>query len=158
MVVSILLGSSSDVERMQGVVEALKEFGVDSELKVLSAHRSPEMVSEYVKNAEERGTKVFICGAGMAAHLAGCVAALTTLPVIGIPLSGSALQGIDSLLSTVQMPKGVPVATVAIDGAYNAGILAVQILAVSDESLAQKLLEYKSKQAETIKAVNEPLR
>jgi len=157
MSVNILLGSLSDKKKMQGALDALNEFGVSFDFKVFSAHRSPHLAVEYVESAEQRGTKVFICGAGMAAHLAGVVAGHTTLPVIGVPLSSSALQGQDSLLSTVQMPKGVPVATVAIDGSYNAGILAVQMLALQDVSLAEKLQQFKITMVETIKQVNENL-
>ena len=140
---------------MQKAVDALNEFGISSEVKILSAHRSPDLVKEYVQSAPERGAKLFICGAGMAAHLAGCVAGMTCLPVIGIPLSGSALNGTDALYSTVQMPKGIPVATVAIDGAYNAGILAVQMLSLSNTDLADRLKEYRMKMAESIKQLNQ---
>lgn len=141
--VAILMGSESDLEVMAKAHETLTKFGVPAEIRVLSAHRNPDDLDEYVKTAPGRGVKVFICGAGMAAHLGGVVAAKTTLPVIGVPLSNKALVGIDSLLSMFQMPKGVPVATVAIDGAMNAGILAVQILALSDEKLAKRLVQFK---------------
>lgn len=154
MSVSILLGSASDKEKMQGALNALTEFGISCEFKVLSAHRSPHLVVEHVETAPSRGIKVFICGAGMAAHLAGVVSGHTTLPVIGVPLSGSALNGHDALLSTVQMPKGVPVATVAIDGSYNAGILAVQMLALADETLAKKLVDFKADQVKNIEKAN----
>ena len=117
----------------------LEEFGVEYEIEVRSAHRDPEGVSEYARTARERGLKVVICAAGMAAHLAGAVAARTTLPVIGIPVAAGSLNGLDSLLSTVQMPSGVPVATVAVNGAANAAVLAAQILALSDADLAEKL-------------------
>ncbi|MBU0650926.1 5-(carboxyamino)imidazole ribonucleotide mutase, partial [bacterium] len=145
--VAILMGSKSDLEVMKNTFDILEEFGVKFEHKILSAHRNPDLVREFVKDAQDRGTKVFIAGAGMAAHLAGVVASITVCPVIGVPLSGSDLNGLDSLLSTVQMPGGVPVATVAIGkaGAKNAGVLAVQILAVSDDALKQKLIEYKKK-------------
>jgi len=119
----------------------LEELGIEYELKVRSAHRNPEGVSEYAGTARERGLKVIICAAGMAAHLAGAVAARTTLPVIGIPVAAGSLNGLDSLLSTVQMPSGVPVATVAVNGAVNAAVLAAQMLALSDEDLARKLEE-----------------
>ncbi len=139
--VLILIGSESDRDVMSKAVAVLDELGVSSRLDVASAHRSPQRVSELVAWGDSHGVGVFICGAGMAAHLAGTVAALTTHPVIGVPLSGSALAGIDALLSTVQMPRGVPVATVAIGehGAVNAAILAAQILAVADTELAKRV-------------------
>lgn len=139
--VLILIGSESDRDVMSKAVAVLDELGVSSRLEVASAHRSPQRVSELVAWGESHGVGVFICGAGMAAHLAGAVAALTTHPVIGVPLSGSALAGFDALLSTVQMPRGVPVATVAIGehGAVNAAILAAQILAVADTELAKRV-------------------
>jgi 5-(carboxyamino)imidazole ribonucleotide mutase len=154
MSVSILMGSASDIGRMQGAVSALKEFDVHYEVNIMSAHRTPAEVEAHVKGGPARGVKVFICGAGMAAHLAGAVAAHTYLPVIGVPLSGSALAGTDALYATVQMPKGVPVATVAIDGSYNAGILAVQILATGDTVLAGKLLNYKNEMPKAIAEAN----
>lgn len=152
------MGSDSDLEVMNEAAEVLKEFGVGCELKVLSAHRTPDDVRSYVKQARERGTRVFICGAGGAAHLAGTVAALTTLPVIGVPIS-SALLGLDSLLSTAQMPAGVPVATVAIGkaGARNAGILACQMLALHDKGLSEKLEEHKKKMAAAVRKKNDNL-
>jgi phosphoribosylaminoimidazole carboxylase PurE protein len=134
---------------MEKAVEVLKMFGIPHEVKVLSAHRLPDKVAEYAKAAEGNGIRVLIAGAGMANHLAGALAANTTLPVIGVPLTGSALNGQDALYATVQMPKGVPVATVAIDGAANAGFLAVEILALSDKTLAEKLKSYR--QAERAK-------
>ncbi len=139
--VGIVMGSQSDSDIMQKVADTLTAFGVKYEMKVLSAHRMPEMAAEFSKSAFSRGIKVIIAGAGMAAHLAGAMAANTTLPVIGVPLSSrlSIGNGLDSLLATVQMPSGVPVATVAIDGAKNAAILAVQILALSDAKLAKQL-------------------
>jgi len=148
--VAILMGSDSDWEVMSGAAKRLEAFGVACDVHVMSAHRTPERVAEYTRGAAGRGLKVFICGAGAAAHLAGAVAAQTTLPVIGVPLSGSSLNGLDALLATVQMPKGVPVATVAIGagGAENAAILAAQILALSDAGLAQKIAAYK-KELET---------
>ena len=138
------MGSDSDWLVMQQAVKVLEEFGVHGEARVLSAHRSPELVRRYVRAAAARGIKVFIAGAGGAAHLAGMVAAQTTLPVIGVPIN-SKLKGIDSLLSTLQMPKGVPVATVAIDNAANAAILAVQCLALGDARLQRRLAAYKRK-------------
>jgi phosphoribosylaminoimidazole carboxylase PurE protein len=139
--VLILIGSESDRDIMSRTAGVLGELDVACRLEVASAHRSPRRVRELVETAEKAGVCVFVCGAGMAAHLAGAVAAITTRPVIGVPLAGSALSGLDSLLSTVQMPKGVPVATVAIGehGAVNAGILAAQILALSDAGLAGRL-------------------
>ncbi len=143
MKVSILMGSPNDLNTMKKAMDVLDQFNVEWEAKVMSAHRSPKLVEDYVRQAPNQGTRVFICGAGMAAHLAGCVAGQTHLPVIGVPLSGSTLSGQDSLLSTVQMPKGVPVATVAIDGAQNAGILAIQMLALAEPKLENQLLQYK---------------
>ncbi len=154
MFVAIIMGSVSDKDKMQKAVDALTEFGIESEVKILSAHRSPELVKDYVLHAPSRGAQLFICGAGMAAHLAGCVAGLTCLPVIGVPLSGSALGGADALYSTVQMPKGIPVATLAIDGAYNAGVLAAEILALSDPVLMGKLVERREKMQKEIEQLN----
>jgi len=137
--VGILVGSKSDLPVMEKCTKRLEDLGVEHELEVLSAHRNPDGVAEYVASAPERGIKVFICAAGMAAHLAGAVAARTNLPVIGIPIDAGALGGFDALLATVQMPSGVPVATVAINGAANAAVLAAQILALSDPELAERL-------------------
>ncbi len=137
--VGILVGSKSDLPVMEKCTKRLEDLGVDHELEVLSAHRNPEGVAEYVASAPGRGIKVFICAAGMAAHLAGAVAARTNLPVIGIPIAAGTLGGFDALLATVQMPSGVPVATVAVNGAANAAVLAAQILAISDPGLAEKL-------------------
>src|SRR3954464_15686698 len=152
--VLILMGSDSDAPVMQAAVETLKEFGISVEMTVASAHRSPARVLRLVEEAPGRGVRVFIIGAGAAAHLAGVVAAHTTLPVIGVPIDSSALDGWDALLSTVQMPPGVPVATVAIGkpGAINAGVLAVQMLALGDSALASKLVDYKKKLAEKVEA------
>jgi len=145
--VLILMGSDSDAPVMQAAGDALDEFGLTWEMTVASAHRSPARVLRLVEEAPARGVKVFIVGAGAAAHLAGVVAAHTSLPVIGVPIDSSALKGMDALLSTVQMPPGVPVATVAIGkpGATNAGVLAVQMLALADAGLAAKLVDYKKK-------------
>ena len=140
----MLMGSPNDREKMAPAVATLGDFGVDVDERVLSAHRTPDEVAALARSGRDEGYVAFICGAGMAAHLAGAVAAHTTLPVVGVPLSGGALNGVDALYATVQMPKGVPVATVAVDGAANAGILAVQILAVSDAGLAAKLAEFKA--------------
>jgi 5-(carboxyamino)imidazole ribonucleotide mutase len=137
--VGILVGSKSDMPILEKCTTRLEELGVEYDLNVMSAHRDPNGVSEYASTARERGLKVIICAAGMAAHLAGAVAARTSLPVIGIPVAAGALGGFDSLLSTVQMPSGVPVATVAVNGAVNAAVLAAQILALSDPELAERL-------------------
>lgn len=139
------MGSDSDLEVMSEGAEILKSFGIPYEMKVLSAHRSPELVSRFVRQAKSRGFKIFICGAGGAAHLAGMVAAQTTLPVIGVPVNSSALGGLDALLATVQMPAGTPVATVAIgrSGARNAALLACQMLALQNQVLHKKLEKFK---------------
>ena len=152
--VLILMGSDSDAPVMQAAVDTLGEFGITSEMTVASAHRSPARVMRLVSEAPGRGVKVFIVGAGAAAHLGGVVAAHTILPVIGVPIDSSALKGMDALLSTVQMPPGVPVATVSIGkpGATNAAVLAAQILAVGDKAMADKLDQYKQKLAEKVEA------
>jgi phosphoribosylaminoimidazole carboxylase PurE protein len=137
--VGILVGSKSDMPVLEECTARLEELGIAYEIEVRSAHRDPEGVSEYAGTARERGLKVIICAAGMAAHLAGAVAARTNLPVIGIPVAAGPLNGLDSLLSTVQMPSGVPVATVAVNGAANAAVLAAQILALSDPDLTDRL-------------------
>ncbi|TWX49163.1 5-(carboxyamino)imidazole ribonucleotide mutase [Colwellia hornerae] len=139
--VAILMGSDSDLPVMQATISVLKTFGIEHEVRVRSAHRTPDAAKAYVKDAEERGCKVFICAAGLAAHLAGAVAGMTTRPVIGVPIDNGPLQGHDALLSTVMMPGGIPVATVAIGkaGAKNAGYLAAQILGVADQSIAEKV-------------------
>ena len=137
--VAIIMGSDSDLPVVTPAAETLKEFGVEICVRVLSAHRTPEQLREFASSARENGFGVMIAAAGKAAHLAGAVAANTTLPVIGIPVKASTLDGLDALLSTVQMPAGIPVATVAIDGAKNAALLALQILAVEDTALAEKL-------------------
>ena len=157
--VLILMGSDSDAPVMQGAVDLLQELGISAEMTVASAHRSPERVMRLVHEAPGRGVKVFIVGAGAAAHLAGVVAAHTTMPVIGVPIDSSALKGLDALLSTVQMPPGVPVATVSIGkpGATNAGVLAAQILAVGDPAIASRLVAYKKKLAERVEAAAEKL-
>lgn len=142
-VVGILVGSDSDREVMEKCTSRLEELGVAYEIETRSAHRNPESVAEYAGTARDRGIKVMICAAGMAAHLAGAVAGRTTLPVIGIPIAAGALNGFDSLLSTVQMPPGVPVATVGVNGAANAAILAAQMISLSDDDLANTLRERK---------------
>jgi 5-(carboxyamino)imidazole ribonucleotide mutase len=141
MKVGVLMGSSNDQDKMRPAADTLAEFGIEADVRVLSAHRNPVQVVELVSTARENGYVAFICGAGMAAHLAGVVAAHTTLPVVGVPLSGGALNGVDALYATVQMPRGIPVATVAIDGAVNAALLVVAMLAITDEGLAAKLSE-----------------
>lgn len=150
--VGIIMGSDSDLPVMSAAAQMCEEFGIDYEVSVVSAHRTPDRLVEYSKNAEERGLRVIIAGAGGAAHLPGMVAALTVLPVIGVPVRGSNLEGMDSLLSIVQMPGGVPVATVAINGAKNAGILATQILGVNDSTLRKKVSEYKNSMKEEVEA------
>ncbi|KUK14393.1 MAG: 5-(carboxyamino)imidazole ribonucleotide mutase [Synergistetes bacterium] len=143
--VGIIMGSDSDLAVMKGAAEVLEEFGVPFEITIVSAHRTPERMFEYAKNAQNRGIEVIIAGAGGAAHLPGMTASLTTLPVIGVPVKGSSLEGLDSLLSIVQMPKGVPVATVAINNAYNAGLLAVRILSIKYPELRERLSKYRLK-------------
>lgn len=148
--VAILMGSDSDFGVMSKAVSVLKEFGIPVEVHVYSAHRTPEKVAEFATNAKDNGFGVIIAGAGMAAALAGVVAGHTTLPVIGVPLKSNVLEGVDALLSTVMMPSGIPVATVAIDGSKNAAYLAAQILAISDEELAKKVLENRQKQSTAV--------
>ncbi len=148
--VAILMGSDSDFSVMSKAVSVLKEFEIPVEVHVYSAHRTPEKVAEFASNAKDNGFGVIIAGAGMAAALAGVVAGHTTLPVIGVPLKSNALEGVDALLSTVMMPSGIPVATVAIDGSKNAAYLAAQILAVDDEELAKKVLENRQKQSAAV--------
>ena len=143
--VGIVMGSDSDMPVMSKAAAILDKLGVEYEMKIISAHREPDVFFEYAKSAEERGFKVIIAGAGMAAHLPGMCAAIFPMPVIGIPMHTTSLGGRDSLYSIVQMPSGIPVATVAIDGAKNAALLAVQILALSDEALSDKLMEMKTK-------------
>lgn len=154
--VALLMGSDTDFEVMREGADLLKEFGVPYEMKVLSAHRSPEEVSRFAKQAKSKGLQVIICGAGGAAHLAGVVAAQTTLPVIGVPVNSTALGGLDSLLATVQMPAGTPVATVAIgkSGARNAGLLACQMLALKDQRLQKKLEHFKKELVVSIRKKN----
>ena len=137
--VAVLMGSPNDGDKMAPAAATLDRYGIEADVKVMSAHRSPAMVSEFISGARDAGYQAVICGAGMAAHLAGAAAAHTTLPVIGVPLSGGAINGWDSLLATVQMPKGIPVATVAVDGAMNAALLVVQMLAVNDPALVVEL-------------------
>ena len=141
--VAILMGSASDRDKMAPAADTLARYGVEADVRVMSAHRTPAIVAEFASSARANGYAAIICGAGMAAHLAGAVAAQTTLPVIGVPLASGALNGVDALYATVQMPKGIPVATVAVDGAVNAALLAVQILAVGDDDLTKELLRHR---------------
>ncbi len=150
MKVAVIMGSKSDLSSVLPALEILKSFGVETETRVLSAHRTPDAASSYARGAREAGIEVIIAAAGKAAHLAGVIAGHTTLPVIGLPIKSSTLDGLDSLLSTVQMPGGVPVATVAIDGGRNAGLLAVQILSLKYEGLQEKLEAYKKKMEEDV--------
>lgn len=156
--VGILMGSDSDWPTMKAAADVLAEFQIASEAKVISAHRTPRDLEQYVSTAFGRGIRVFIAGAGGAAHLPGVTAAFTTSPVIGVPISGKVLDGMDALLSIVQMPPGVPVATVAVNAAKNAGILAVQILSVGDARLQQALVAFKEKLANESRAKNESLK
>ena len=153
-IVGVIMGSKSDLETMQPAADVLAEFGVPCEVKVVSAHRTPEAMVEYAKTAQARGIKVVIAGAGGAAHLPGMVASLTTLPVIGVPVQTKALGGVDSLYSIAQMPAGVPVATVSIGNGKNAGLLALRILALSDASLADKLEGFRQSQIEAVAEMN----
>lgn len=155
--VLVISASDSEIETMKEAVKVLDEFGIDNELTISSAHRSPERTTKLVSDFASQDGKIIICGAGLAAHLAGVVAAHFPLPVIGIPLGSGLLKGTDALLATLQMPSGIPVATVGIDNAKNAGLLAVQILATSDKSLEEKLVEYKKKLAESIEDKAEKL-
>ncbi len=149
--VGIIMGSDSDFPVVEKAVNTLKEYGVPTRVHVYSAHRTPAEAKSFAENARKEGYGAIICAAGMAAHLAGAIAANTTLPVIGIPIKAKALEGIDALLSTVMMPPGIPVATVGIDGAQNAALIAIEILSVSDESLAEKLQEARDKKAAAIR-------
>lgn len=155
--VAVIMGSDSDLPVVEKAIKKLNEFGVETEVHVMSAHRTPVQAAEFSSKAKENGFGAIIAAAGKAAHLAGVLAAHTTLPVIGIPVKSSTLDGLDALLATVQMPSGIPVATVAIDGAENAAILAVQMLALSDESLAKKLDEMKSDMEKAVIAKDKAL-
>jgi len=141
--VAVLMGSASDKDKMAPAADTLARYGVEADVRIMSAHRTPAVVAEFASSARANGYGAIICGAGLAAHLAGAVAGHTTLPVIGVPLSGGALNGVDALYATVQMPKGIPVATVAVDGAMNAALLAVQILAVDDPELVDALVAHR---------------
>lgn len=149
--VAVIMGSDSDFPVVKSALTELKKYGVEFECRVMSAHRTPAEASEFASNAKANGFGAIICAAGMAAHLAGVVAGHTTLPVIGIPMKSAALEGMDALLATVMMPPGVPVATVGINGAKNAAVLAVQMLAIADEELAQKLADEKQKMADGVR-------
>ena len=148
--VAVVMGSKSDFDVCAPAIKVLNQYGIETCVKVMSAHRTPDAAHDFSKNAVKNGFKVIIAAAGKAAHLAGVLAAYTTLPVIGIPVKSSTMDGLDSLLSTVQMPSGIPVATVAINGAENAGLLAVQILALSDSNLSAKLVEFKVKMSKDV--------
>lgn len=156
--VGILMGSDSDLEIMRDASEILNQFGINNEIKILSAHRTPKLAAAYSENAHTRGIKVIIAGAGGAAHLAGVIAAFSPLPIIAVPIKSKSLEGLDSLLSMVQMPSGVPVATVAINGSKNAGILAAQILGVNDSAIQQKILDYKAQLEKDVLTKNEKLK
>ena len=156
--VSVIMGSDSDLEVMKGAVDILNDFGVENEVLVLSAHRTFEATRKYAMSSIARGTKVFIAGAGGAAHLPGVIAAMFPLPVIGVPIKSKSLEGLDSLLSIVQMPPGIPVAAVGINGAKNAGLLAVQILATSNPELAKKLDSFRTKQKNSVLDKTEKLK
>lgn len=150
MKVAVIMGSTSDYDIMSAAIQVLEDFGIEYEKKVISAHRTPDLMCEYAKSARERGIGVIIAGAGGAAHVAGVVAGMTTVPVIGVPIQTKALGGMDSLLSIVQMPGGIPVATMAINGAKNAGLLAAEILALSDEGLQKKLSDFRQAQTQKV--------
>ncbi len=156
--VGILMGSDSDLEVMKEASNILRQFEIPHEMKILSAHRTPKLAAEYAETAHTKGIKVVIAGAGGAAHLAGVIAAFSPLPIIAVPIKSKSLEGLDSLLSMVQMPSGVPVATVAINGAKNAGILAVQILGIGDSSIQRKVLDYKGKMEKEVIAKNEKIK
>jgi 5-(carboxyamino)imidazole ribonucleotide mutase len=156
--VGILMGSESDLPIMEKAAEVLKEMGISYEMEISSAHRLPEKTANYAKTARERGIEVLIAGAGMAAHLAGVLAAHTTLPVIGIPLKSGALEGVDALYSTVQMPPGIPVATVGIDGAKNAAYLACEILSIKYPEITKRLKEFRTKMRRTLEGKSKALK
>ena len=148
--VGVIMGSSSDYEVMKDAVEVLEKFNIPYEKKIVSAHRTPDLLCEYAKTAKERGIEVIIAGAGGAAHLPGMVASMTTLPVVGVPVKSRALNGLDSLLSIVQMPGGVPVGTMAINGAKNAALFAISILGINDKEVSKKLAEFREKQTKDV--------
>ena len=150
MKVGVVMGSTSDLEVMTPAIETLQQFGIEVDKRVISAHRAPHELMKWVESARERELSVIIAGAGGAAHLAGVIAGLTTLPVIGVPIRSKTLDGLDSLLSIVQMPAGIPVATVAINGAKNAGLFAAQILALTDEAVSEKLAQFRAEQTQKV--------
>lgn len=155
---AIVMGSDSDWSVMKPAVDTLKEFGIEVELTVASAHRTPDRVRSFVRQARQSGADVFIAAAGMAAHLAGVIASYTTAPVIGVPIASEPFKGFDSLMSTVQMPPGVPVATMAVNGAKNAALFAIEIFAIGDSSVKRKLLDYRSKMAAEVESKDQRLR
>lgn len=156
--VGILMGSKSDYDVVKQAIDVLKEFGVETEVRIISAHRTPDEADEYASTARDRGLGVIIAAAGKAAHLGGVLAARTTLPIIGLPIQTSMMGGLDSLLSIVQMPQGVPVASVGVGAGLNAGLLAVQMLAIEDTALAQKFFAYKQNMADKIRKDDEALK
>jgi 5-(carboxyamino)imidazole ribonucleotide mutase len=156
--VAIVMGSDSDFDKLKGCIKVMKGFNIDVDVNVISAHRTPEAAEKFAKGAEENGIEIIIAAAGKAAHLGGVLAAFTTLPVIGVPIKSSTMDGMDSLLSMVQMPKGIPVATVAIDGGDNAGILAAQILSLKYDYLKEMLKDFKKNMAEEVMAKNEQIK
>ncbi|MEG0251793.1 MAG: 5-(carboxyamino)imidazole ribonucleotide mutase [Christensenellaceae bacterium] len=158
MKVAIIMGSKSDLPVLQSTIDTLKDFGIEVEARIMSAHRTPEIAADFAKNAKKNGIEVIIAAAGKAAHLAGVIAGHSILPVIGLPIKSSTMDGIDSLLSTVQMPEGIPVATVAINGAKNAALLAVQILALKYDTLSDLLYQYKQDMVEAVIAADSQLR
>ncbi len=155
--VAIIMGSVSDLETVKPAIDVLKKFDVETEVRVISAHRTPQMAHDFAENAIENNIEVIICAAGKAAHLGGVIAAYTPLPVIGLPVKSSTMDGLDSLLSMVQMPSGIPVACVAINGGLNAGLLAIQILSIKYPNLMKKMQDYKNNMAEKIKSDDEKL-
>ena len=156
--VAVIMGSDSDLPVMKGAIEALSHFKVPTEVQVVSAHRSPKYMQNYALKAQTRGLKIIIAGAGGAAHLPGMVASLTPLPVIGVPVTVGKLEGLDSLLSILQMPKGVPVATVAVDNSFNAGLLAVRMLALSSQRLQRQLKDFETTQRQKVRRANQKLK
>lgn len=155
--IAVIMGSMSDMDKMQDAIDILKQFGEEPEVKIVSAHRTPEFMVDFAKSAESNGFKVIIAGAGGAAHLPGMVASLTTLPVIGVPVALKYLDGMDSLLSIAQMPKGVPVATVAVNNSQNAGLLALRILSVSDSEIQKKMSDFQEEQKKKVMDWNQKL-
>ena len=158
MKVAVIMGSDSDFEVMEKAIDVLKEFGIEVEVSIISAHRTPELALEFAKSAEGRGIEVIIAGAGLSAHLPGVIAALTTLPVIGVPIKGKPLKGVDALLSIVQMPPGIPVATVGINNARNAGLLAISILSLKYPELKEKIKNFRNKMKEKVLEKNRKLK